>query len=76
MDNNNSNKKQKLHQRLAESKKEFCINNSTRTFGNNATVNGDVNQSNTSTVNVPNSGGNHVHTQNGLFVLTNMDFIS
>ncbi len=76
MDNNNSNNKQKLLKRLAETNMEEGINNSSRKFGNIATVNGDVNQSNTSTVNVPNSGGNHVHTQNGLFVLTNMDFIS
>ncbi len=54
--------KQKLQQRLAETYMEQGINNSTGTFGNNATVNGDVNQSDASTVDAPiQDRGNHAH---------------
>ncbi len=45
----------KLQQRLAETNLEEGIGNSTGMFGNIATVNVDVNQSNQSTVDVSNS---------------------
>ncbi len=63
MDNNDLNKKRKLKHMLAETIMEEGINNSTGTFGNIATVNGDVNQSNTSTVDVPNSGESSTSTE-------------
>ncbi len=55
MDNNDLKNNQKLEHSLAETNMEEGINNSTGTFGNIANVNGDVNQCNAYTVDVPNS---------------------
>ncbi len=56
MDDNNLNKKLKLEHGLTDTNLEVGINNSTGTFGNVATVNVSINQSNISTVDACNLG--------------------